>query len=278
MVLSVRANRSIRKMRGGAHARLLETDEGFYVVKFLNNPQGGRRILTNEFISSLLLKAIRVATPNIARVTVPKAIAGDSDTPIVGSGSERAHLVHFGSLYPGVPGTHSIFDFFPSELLSQVLNLEDFWGALVFDKWVSNKDPRQAIFYRARLISEDKEIDGSAHWVAQMIDHGFAFQGSDWCFRDSPVQGLHGRRRVYDRATSLRSFEQWFDLLFGLTREHLQEIVSMIPIGWIAGEERALWKMLDRLMARRDQVPGLVAQSLKWLKQQSHAAARLGRG
>jgi len=70
-VPSVNAKRFVRKMRGSAQAHLLECDDGsFYVVKFSNNPQGGRRVLDNEFVSSLLMKRLGIHTPEIAVVNL----------------------------------------------------------------------------------------------------------------------------------------------------------------------------------------------------------------
>ena len=57
----------------------------------------------------------------------------------------------FGSRYPGDPSRMAVYDFVPDTLLHQVRNLSDFLGALVFDKWVSNADGRQAVFFRARV-------------------------------------------------------------------------------------------------------------------------------
>jgi hypothetical protein len=153
-------------------------------------------------------------------------------------------------------------------MLSEVVNLEHFWGALVFDKWVSNADGRQAIFHRARVSSTgNKEVDGSVRWIVTMIDNGLAFQGRDWCFRDSPLGGLYGRRAVYNAITSLRSFEPWFDALSAFKPEHLETIVSLLPCHWIAGEERELRGMLKRLLVRRRDVPRLVAESLGFCKE-----------
>jgi hypothetical protein len=41
-----------------------------------------------------------------------------------------------------------VFDFLPEEQLRTVVNLADFCGMLVFDKWTCNTNGRQAIFFR----------------------------------------------------------------------------------------------------------------------------------
>ena len=64
------ARRLIRKMRGGAQAHLLEASDGHaYVVKFINNPQH-RRILVNEWIASVFLNYLGIATPEPAMVRI----------------------------------------------------------------------------------------------------------------------------------------------------------------------------------------------------------------
>jgi hypothetical protein len=53
----------IRRMRGGARARLMRyDDEGYYVVKFHNNPQG-MRILVNELLGTRLAGRLGLPAP-----------------------------------------------------------------------------------------------------------------------------------------------------------------------------------------------------------------------
>ena len=135
-VPSVNARRFVRKMRGSTQAHLLECDDGFfYVVKFSNNPQGGRRILCNELISSLLMKRLGIHTPEIAVVTLDHdflkanpevflSIAPDRTvTPTIGP--------HFGSLHIGGPINAAVFDFLPIAMLPKVVNHGDFLGVIL---------------------------------------------------------------------------------------------------------------------------------------------------
>jgi hypothetical protein len=61
----------------------------------------------------------------------------------------RAGLL-FGSRYPGSPADTVVHDLLPDEQLREVLNLTDFCGMFVFDKWTCNTNGRQAIFFRRR--------------------------------------------------------------------------------------------------------------------------------
>jgi hypothetical protein len=57
-------------MRGGAQGHLFRCGEGeFYVVKFLNNPQGAR-VLANELLGTGLAARLGLPTPLTAVVEV----------------------------------------------------------------------------------------------------------------------------------------------------------------------------------------------------------------
>lgn len=51
----------------------------------------------------------------------------------------------------------AVYDFLPDALLSRVVNLQDFRGILVFDKWAGNADGRQSVFYRALVRARRQE-------------------------------------------------------------------------------------------------------------------------
>jgi hypothetical protein len=95
----------------------------------------------------------------------------------------------------------AVYDFVPDTLLHQVRNLSDFLGVLVFDKWVSNADGRQAVFFRAR-VREWLPGAAEAHaltmgFVGLMIDHGFAV-----CTRANWFMGMWRRWRSSSRGWS----------------------------------------------------------------------------
>jgi hypothetical protein len=258
------ARRLIRKMRGGAQAHLLEAADGHaYVVKFANNPQH-RRILVNEWISSVFLNYLGIASPEAAMVR----IAGDFITanPDVHLQTSNQRVLpeagwHFGSRFPGDPARTVVYDFLPDTILETIENLPHFLGALAFDKWIGNADARQAVFFRARL----KEwIPGSeAHalkmgYVAQMIDNGFAFAGPHWQFDDSAIQGLYFRPAVYREVRGLANFEPWLTRIVNFPEEVIDQAVKAIPRAWLNGDEEALEVLLSRLVKRRARVPDLI--------------------
>src|ERR1700730_6074064 len=246
----------IRKMRGGAEAHLLETNDGFYVVKFLGNPQH-RRILVNEWISSVILHYLQIASPEVALVEITADFLRANPDVTLHLGTRQIPVEpgwHFGSRYPGDPAVTAVYDYVPDALLAQVDNLSDFAACLVFDKWMANADGRQSVFFRARLKDSRK-----MGFVALMIDHGFVFNGPHWDFPDSPVQGLYARPSVYEGVRSLESFQPWLDRVMHFPVNVIDQVLRQIPPQWIAGEEDQLEKLLERLMRRCRRVPDLIS-------------------
>lgn len=79
----------------------------------------------------------------------------------------------------------------------------------MFDKWTSNSDSRQAIFFRRRIrdwLDEPSAPALQKGFIAQMVDHGYIFDGPQWEFHDSPIQGLYFRPIVYASVRSLDDF------------------------------------------------------------------------
>lgn len=249
-------------MRGGAQAHLLEADDGgFYVVKFLENPQH-RRILINELVASTLMSYLHVATPSGTLVSVGAEFLAAHPHVYIELGNRRAPVKpgwHYGSRFPGDPVRLTVYDLFPDSLLAQVANLDHFLGALVFDKWIGNADARQAIYYRARIGQWSAGGAGrKTGFVVSMIDHGFAFDGPNWDFPDGPLHGLAMRPLVYGQVTSLQSFQPWLDQVMGFPEEVVDQARRQIPPRWFDGDEDALDAMLERLLTRRRRVPDLI--------------------
>lgn len=261
------ARRLIRKMRGGAQAHLLEAADGHaYVVKFINNPQH-RRILVNEWIASVFLNYLGIATPDPAMVRVSKEfLSANPEAHLqLGTGTQSPAVGwHYGSRYPGDPERTVVYDFLPDTILDGIENTGDFLGALAFDKWMGNADSRQAVFFRARLKNW---IPGSeAHglkmgFVAQMIDNGFVFNGPNWGFIESAIQGLYFRPSVYRHVQGLNDFEPWLSRIVHFPEEIVDQAVKAIPPAWLEGEEEALEVLLSRLLKRRARVPDLIEDS-----------------
>ena len=265
--MPIHATRLIRKMRGGAQAHLFECDDGhFYVVKFLNNPQH-RRILANEWIASVFLNYLQISTPPTAIVQLSAEFLAENPDVHIQLGTRHLAVEpgwHFGSRYPGNPAKIMVYDFIPDLLLEKVVNLNEFLGVLVFDKWIGNADARQSIFFRARLQQwspSGGERPLRLGFVAHMLDHGYVFDGPHWTFSESPLQGLYFRPSVYRKVRSFDDFQPWLDQIVHFPEDVVDQAQKQIPPEWLAGDESALEALLMKLLSRRRRVPDLIRDS-----------------
>jgi hypothetical protein len=249
-------------MRGGAQSHLIQANDGaFYVVKFINNPQH-RRILVNEWLGSAILTYLGVATPRTAVVRVDADFLEANPEVAIQLGSRTQAVEpgwHFGSQFPGDPRRNVVYDFLPDSLLEKIENIHDFRATLVVDQWTSNADSRQAIFFRA---SVRQWLPGSAAAIAQMMDHGYLFEGPHWTLADSPLKGAYFRPVVYQGARSVDDFAPWIERIVHFPEDVIDEAVKQIPPSWLDGEEAAFSALLHRLMARRQRVPDLVLTAI----------------
>lgn len=266
--MPVDARRLIRKMRGGAQAHLIEAADGFfYVVKFLNNPQH-RRVLVNDWIGASFLHYLGIATPPPAMVRFSEEFIAAHPDLHVQLGTRRYSPEpgwHFGSRFPGDPLRAVVYDYLPDVLLSSIENRREFAGMLAFDQWAGNADSRQAIFVRARLNEWTSganppagEGESRQGFVAQMIDHGFLFDGPHWRLADSPLRGVYHRPQVYAGVTGLLDFEPWLERIVHFPEELIDKTIKQIPTSWLEGDEEALDRLLGQLVHRRKRVPELI--------------------
>ncbi|HYM12148.1 MAG TPA: HipA family kinase [Bryobacterales bacterium] len=258
-------------MRGGAQGQLLLASDGhYYIVKFQNNPQH-RRVLANEMLAHTLLRHLQLPTPPGEIIEVGPALVSASGLYIE-SGGRRIPCspgLQFGSRYPGDPSRLPVYDYLPDSLLRQVLNADCFLGMVVFDKWVSNADGRQAIFFRDRLASWRCAAAASARpapaeqrgFVAVMIDHGFAFTAQRWEFRDQPQVGIYPRPWLYEQVTGYDSFEPWLGWIRDFSLDVLDDAFKRIPPEWYEGDIPALEQLLEQLYGRRRLLPDLLRKA-----------------
>lgn len=239
-------------------------DGHHYVVKFSDNPQH-RRVLVNEYAASILLSHLDIAQPEVRVIEITADFLREFPDVFIQLGSTRRPVTpgwHFGSRFPGNPITQAVYDILPDALMKKVVNPEDFLGVLAFDKWAGNSDSRQAIFFRARL-AEWRPRSGAnplqVGFVAQMMDHGYLFDGPNWEFRDAPMFGLFFRQLVYESVRSLDDFSPWLDRIREFPADLMDRILREMPESWLPGEDRAaLERLLETLLRRRRRVPELI--------------------
>lgn len=273
--MAVTARQHFKRMRGGANAHLLlGDDEEYYVVKFRNNPQHPR-ILVNELVCSVLLQYLQIPTPGWTVVNVPESLVAATPELVMEAGAETRRCeagLQFGSRFPVDPARRAVYDYLPVSLLRLLLNADSFLGIAAFDKWVSNANGRQAIFFRDRA-SRWMPLSGQTHgaaiygrqvpprslvYVVNMIDHGFAFNAQNWTFTDSPDRGLYTRREVYESVTGFDSFEPWLDRIVHCTPDALDDAYKRVPPKWFGSDWDALEGLLEELHRRRKGVPELL--------------------
>ena len=258
--MAVTAIRHVRRLRGGSSPHLMQADDGnHYVVKFRQNSQHPR-ILVNELLSYVLLEYLNLPTPGWNIVTVPAQLIEESPKLTVGHGSCAQPPTpgpHFGSRYPDNPARCAVCDYLPLSVLRGVRNLEAFRGMLAFDKWVSNADGRQAIFYQERTTGNAS----LTRYVASMIDHGFAFNAHAWNFTDAPELGLYCRREVYENVTGYESFEPWLSRIISCPTSVLDEAYRQVPPQWLEPHQAPLEALFDHLYTRRRQVSDLLSDA-----------------
>ena len=151
-----------------------------------------------------------------------------------------------GGLLPGIT-----MDYLPEILLCKVTNLSEFLGILVLDKWMCNSDERQAVFHKD---SREK------NYTATFIDQGYCFNAGAWTFNDAPLSGVYGRNLVYESVTGWNSFEPWLNEVERMDPQFAWELASKMPPDWYDGQFDRLEQLIEELLARRTQVPALIAQ------------------
>jgi hypothetical protein len=260
----VRAVEYIRRMRGGSQAKLMRcSDRRYYVVKFQNNPQGAR-ILANDLLGTLLAQTLGLPVSEPAIVNVEEGLIRFTEELVICTRCGQVPCspgLCFGSRYPIVGRTPRIvYDFLPDDFLGRVLNLSDFLGMLVFDKWTGNTDNRQVVF-----IQEAPPDNGLPYYTyrALMIDQGNCFDGDHWTFADAPRRGIYFKRKPYAKVESIEAFEPWLRRLeCGMTRGVLEQLAQEIPPGWYAGDKKSMSRLLGELDSRRTKVRDILEQTL----------------
>jgi hypothetical protein len=181
----IKALEQIRRMRGGAQSHLMRCSDGsYYVVKFQNNPQH-RRILVSELLGTRLASRLGLPTAPVEVVEVRAELirlTPELCIELPRSRTPCAAGLQFGSRYPGDPRQMALHDFLPDEKLREVENLHDFAGMLVFDKWACNTNGRQTGFFeeaaRASGLTPGAAEAGLAPGLGPRVGQGGVARGT----------------------------------------------------------------------------------------------------
>ncbi|MGH9486597.1 MAG: HipA family kinase [Terriglobales bacterium] len=241
----------IRPMRGGAQSHLMRAADGhFYVVKFVNNPQG-RRVLANEWLAARLARGLGLPVPPQALIEVPEELIHGSPALVMRMAGQLvpcAAGLQFGSRLPSDDPQAPIYDYLPEPGLNLISNLADFAGMLAFDKWTCNCNGRQVVYCRTAPRKALRVF---------MIDQGFCFNAGDWNFPDSPLRGVYSRNVVYRGVTNWDSFQPWLERLEHYEEARIFAAGEEIPPIWY-GNWDDLQGLVERLIRRRTRVRELI--------------------
>lgn len=247
------ATQHIRRLRGGSQAQLLRASDGhYYVTKFQNNPQHVK-ILANEMLATRLGIALGLPMPAVTCIEVSNWLI--QNTPelrveISGVFTSFEPGLQLASRYAEDPHEGQVFDYLPESLLTKVENLKDFARALVFDKWASNADGRQAVFSGNRKPSKT--------YRALFIDQGYCFNAGEWDFLDSPLRGVYARNCVYEHVTSWEAFEPVLTRAEQMDAQEIWRLAVDIPEDWYECNSQALSRLLEALYRRRLAIRDLI--------------------
>ena len=205
---------------------MLGSDGNLWVVKFQNNPQH-RRVLGNEIIATHLAAAAGLTVPQVAAVNVSAWMIENTPELYVDIGGRKERCaagLNFGTRFVGglMPG--HVVDDLPDEQLEKVRNVNEFIGALAFDKWTGNTDGRQAVFSRNAR---------ETYYTATFIDHGHCFDAGAWRFEDLPLRGAYPRNLVYAGVRGWMSFEPWLTLMENMEAQKVWQVINEVPPEWI---------------------------------------------
>lgn len=259
-IAKIKAIKHIRRMHGGSQAHMCTCSDGYnYIVKCQNNPEGNRT-LANDLLGTLLARYMGLPVPDPALVDLTEELTPKTSNQILkhDPGTKVGPPGRcFGSKYwtPRMPGSYRTNSVVPGDLnrayLSQLCNLRDFAGMLVFDKWVCNTDPRQVIFVR----NEDDRDS------VMMIDFGYCFHGPHWRFPPYSSIGVFGEWYVYNAIEGMEAFEPWLQILENdLDENVLRSLAGLIPSIWYDFDVAALRALLTALNERRKIVRKLLGE------------------
>jgi hypothetical protein len=223
---------------GGSQPHVFGTEDGEYMVKVKNNPQGAR-ILINELLGGLCMDWLGIDHPASAVVDVPEEVITSSPGARFQSGEALAHGDAFGSQFCQSDPQAAV----DASLLN---NPENVGATLAFDTWVTNGDGRQ---YRVRKAQE-----GPGRYDFLPVDQGHSF-GPEWT-AESLQAATATLITVPDPPTPLteRDVEASIDRLKEFTQEDADSIVGQVPADWWSDDEREAAR--DYLVGR---APGAAA-------------------
>ncbi len=246
----VRATEFVRRMRGGSQSVLLRcSDDNYYVVKMLGNPQG-TDVLGREFLGTKLCEGAALSVAPVAGVIVSSTFI--EKTPDIWFESRQSQRIrpeagtHFGSRLVGDPhGTQLPTEYLSPSRFPSISNRAEFLKIWILDVWAMHRDQRQAVF------TEGSEA-GSLK--AYFIDHGFMFN-PDGTTKESKFEAFYWEKSIYKDLWQTTLVESWIAHFRQTLPKLLHSRLAEVPREWYAVERDALE---HQLLQRLDKLSDLI--------------------
>jgi hypothetical protein len=244
--MTVNAVMHVGAMRGRTRPHLMYgDDQNIYVVKFHTNIVSPRQ-LAAEYIATEIARAVGLSVPLCSPIQVPEFLI--EGTPEIRKQAQRYGIKyytgpHFCTRYMGSVGR--TFDILPEHMLVKISNLPEFYGIFALDKWCSNADHRQAIFYQSAIHGPHRAV---------FIDQGDCFGGGAWTFSDAPENGNFLQRAVYQGVTNWDSFEPYLSRLCSFPPSQIWRIAQNVPSEWRGSSAEPIEKLVESLLCRRSHI------------------------
>lgn len=238
---------------------LVQTDNGFYVVKHKNNDDGPR-VLANEFVCYKLARLLDIPIPNAALINIDQRTI-EADNKLQELNVKPG--LHFGSEFIKKAQTY-----IQPPLLERIINHEDIPSIILFDQIIYNNDRTNN---PGNLIIDIKEKKILA------IDHSHPFKlGALWDKRQlesiseeqiSLVRDFHGQNyKVLLKYVNGHSpFNKILRRISDISEEKIDWCLEQIPDEWNISEEDTqglksfildrIHKVEDILILLKDECP-----------------------
>lgn len=223
------------------------SDHRKYVVKFKNNVQGNR-VLISEYIVNKLAALLDLPVPPCKAVTVPDSFIR-RHPPL--SESHFQSGTQFASRY--IDRCISLFDILPRPLKEEIVNRKQAAGLIVFDLWVSNRDrnsknillkPVGERRYALHMIDHANCIKRSGN-VVQFKRFGFKYNFAyRWCIS------------ILDDGKELLPYVK---KIVALPNEDIYDVIRSIPDDWNVTENEKK-NLFRHLKDAKTMLPHLVEE------------------
>lgn len=222
------AARFIRKMRGGSQSCLVQaSDEHYYVVKLLGNPQGSA-VLFNEAFGTQLMRETGLPVPKWCPIELSDEFIDRNpglwfETGT--SGQQRPHAgLHFGSRLVIPDDSENLYELLPRSWFGLIRNRADFIGVLLFDLWANHADNRQAIFIQNIVDRSVKAI---------FIDQGYLF-GARNDRQPNAAKALYLDSLIYTNLDIDSTISMWEARFLSFDCEKIASVAASgtIPTQW----------------------------------------------